>query len=110
MRRCEARGNVVEIADLLRIQAEIAMAQPSPDLEVAERNLLSAIDWSRRQSALWWELRAATVLGRLWSENGRPADAYRLVKGVYDQFTEGFDTTDLLQARQLLDRLGASEG
>ena len=49
-------------------------------------------------------------LGQLWSDTGRLGEARRLVKGVYDQFTEGFKTPDLVEARQFLDRLGASEG
>ena len=59
----------------------------------------------RRQSAKAWELRAATDLARLWASQGKSQDARRLLAGVYDWFTEGFDTPDLIKARTLLESL-----
>ncbi len=38
-------------------------------------------------------------------EQGRPAEAYELLAPVYGWFTEGFDTTDLKDAKALLDHL-----
>jgi predicted ATPase len=51
------------------------------------------------------ELRAATSLAGLWSDQGRHADAVALLAPVYSWFTEGFSTPDLLQAKALLDQL-----
>ena len=59
-----------------------------------------------RRSALH-ELRAATGLARLWGERGRRAEARDLLAPVYGWFTEGFDTTDLKEAKALLDELAA---
>ncbi len=73
---------------------------PSP-----ETCFRQAIDIARSQQAKLLELRAATSLSRLWQRQGRPAEAYRLLKDVYDWFTEGFDTPDLKEARALLDSL-----
>ena len=36
---------------------------------------------------------------------GKRRDAYELLAPVYDWFTEGFDTKDLLDAKALLDEL-----
>jgi hypothetical protein len=44
----------------------------------------------------------------LLRDQGRPADAYACLQPVYDRFTEGFGTADLIAAKQLLDDLGAS--
>jgi class 3 adenylate cyclase/tetratricopeptide (TPR) repeat protein len=76
------------------------------DLEGAERNFLTSLDWARRQQARSWELRTSTSLARLWQNQGKRQDAYELLAPVYGWFTEGFDTKDLLEAKSLLAELG----
>ncbi len=41
-------------------------------------------------------------LARLWQRQARSSDAYALLAATYARFTEGFDTDDLVQARDLL--------
>ncbi len=48
---------------------------------------------------------AATSLARLWGENKKRAEAHELLAPIYGWFTEGFDTTDLRDAKALLDEL-----
>ena len=48
------------------------------------------------------QLRAALRLCRLWRSQGRN-DADRLLRSVYDTFTEGFATADLTEAKALLE-------
>jgi predicted ATPase len=57
---------------------------------------------AREQSALAWELRSATALARLLSENGRRDQARDTLAPVYDRFTEGFETEDLRVAQRLI--------
>jgi predicted ATPase len=64
-----------------------------------------ACETAREQQARSLELRAATSLARLWSEQGRADEARRLMNAVYGWFTEGFETPDLRRARSLLARL-----
>jgi predicted ATPase len=71
----------------------------------AERSLLAALDWARKQSALGWELRAALSLARLRVSRDRPGDARDILAPVYARFTEGFTTADLQEAKTLLDAL-----
>jgi predicted ATPase len=52
-----------------------------------------------------FELRAGISLSRLWLKQGKQADARELPTGVYNWFTEGFDTRDLREAKALLDAL-----
>jgi predicted ATPase len=59
---------------------------------------------AHRQQARSWELRAALSLARLWQQ-GKRQDAYELLAPVYGWFTEGFDTSDLKDAKGLLDDL-----
>jgi predicted ATPase/DNA-binding winged helix-turn-helix (wHTH) protein len=94
------------IAELLRVRGELVLLQGAPDAAAtAEGQFRQALDWARRQGALSWELRAATSLARLLSDQDRSADATALLQPVYDRFTEGFATADLKAAKALLDDL-----
>jgi len=94
------------IAETLRIKGELLLLQDAPEaVAAAEDHFRQALDWARRQGALFWELRAATSLARLLSDQGRSADAAALLQPVYDRFTEGFTTADLKAAKALLDEL-----
>ena len=44
-------------------------------------------------------------LTRLWQAQGKSKEARELLGGVYDWFTEGFDTADLKDAKALLEEL-----
>ena len=68
----------------------------------AERCLRDAIVLARSRDAKSYELRAATSLARLLGGQGRREEAHATLAGVYDWFTEGFDTTDLKAAKTLL--------
>ena len=69
----------------------------------AEECFQRAIAIARRQGAKSWELRATMSLGRLWQEQGKTAEARRLVAEVYEWFGDGFETHDLQQAKALLE-------
>jgi len=89
--------------ELLRLKGELALFQGEPDAaETAQDFFRQALDASRQQAALSWELRAATSLARLLRGQGRSADAIACLQPVYDCFTEGFGTADLIAAKQLL--------
>ena len=64
-----------------------------------------ALELARSQAAKSLELRAAVGLARLWKERGAAAQARALLTPVYGWFTEGYDTTDLIEARALLAQL-----
>jgi tetratricopeptide (TPR) repeat protein len=85
--------------ELLLLQTARATAESSEDL------FRRALDFAHRQGELSWELRAATSLARLLSNRGHRAEAIACLQSVYDQFTEGFGTADLIAAKLLLDGL-----
>ncbi len=92
--------------ELLRIKGELLLLQGTAGITEAMEDFRQALDEARRQEALSWELRAATSLARSLSHQGRTADAFACLRPIYDRFTEGFGTADLIAAKQLLDDLG----
>ena len=93
-------------AEIYRVKGELLLKQGGPDSAAgAETCFRQALDIARAQSAKSWELRAATSLARLWSEQGRRTEGHDLLAPVYGWFTEGFDTADLKDAKALLDHL-----
>jgi predicted ATPase len=93
----------VHLAEVLRVRGCV-LAQLGRS-EEAERDLRSAIEVARGQTAKSWELRSATSLARLWHRQGKSAEARELLAPVYGWFTEGFDTRDLTEAKSLLEVL-----
>ena len=79
--------------------------QSSKNQTEAESCFRRAITIAQNQSAKSWELRASTSLARLWQSQGKRQEAYDLLAPVYNWFTEGFDTADLIEARSLLNEL-----
>jgi class 3 adenylate cyclase/predicted ATPase len=92
-------------AELLRLQGELLLKQAAPDVSHAETCFHRALDLARRQQAKSLELRTAISLCRLWQQQGKREEAYKLLAEIYGWFTEGFDTTDLKEARALLEEL-----
>jgi predicted ATPase/DNA-binding winged helix-turn-helix (wHTH) protein len=92
--------------ELFRLKGELLLAQRTAGAaETAEQLFRQARDEARRREALSWELRAATSLARLLRKQGHSDDAVAVLQPVYYRFTEGFGTTDLIAAKQLLDEL-----
>ena len=75
-------------------------------LAEAEQSFRQALAVARRQQAKSWELRAAMSLACLWQQQGKRAEAHKLLAPIYGWFTEGFDTADLQEAKALLKELG----
>ena len=99
------------IADSLRSKGELLLLQAGPGAERAAEDLFrEALKLARRPGALSLELRAAASLARLLQRQSRPADAAAVLQPVYDRVTEGFGTSDLKHAKQLLDELNAAPG
>jgi predicted ATPase/DNA-binding winged helix-turn-helix (wHTH) protein len=93
--------------ELLRLRGELLLLQPAPAAAKPSEDLFrQALDLAHQQAALSWELRAATSLARLLGNQGRHAEAIVCLQPVYDRFTEGFGTADLIAAKRLLDELG----
>jgi predicted ATPase len=74
--------------------------------EMAETALRAALAYAQAQQTKSFELRAATSLARLLHASGRALEARTVLAPVYEWFTEGLDTADLVAARTTLSRIG----
>jgi predicted ATPase/class 3 adenylate cyclase len=90
--------------ELDRLKGDLLMRQG--EIDEAAVCFQKALRAAAGMGAKSLELRTAMSLARLWSEQGRRAEACDLLAPIYGWFTEGFDTTDLKGARALLDQLG----
>jgi predicted ATPase len=94
-------------AEINRVAGLIALNSPERDATKVEAYFNCALAVARKQLAKSWELRAAMSMARLWRDQGRRKEARELLTPVYGWFTEGFDTLDLKEAKNLLDELSS---
>jgi len=91
-------------AEVHRIKGELLRMKGADEAEV-EGHFQQAIEVARRQSAKSLELRATMSLCRLWQGHGKVDEAREMLAEVYNWFTEGFDTGDLMETKALLEEL-----
>src|SRR5262245_40953533 len=95
-------------AEIHRVTGEIALKLPQLGSSQAGAYFERALTVAHAQQAKSWELRAAMSMARLWRDQGKRNEACKLLAPVYDWFSEGFDTRDLKEARDLLGVLTSS--
>ena len=88
----------------LRRRADL-LAQSSADVAAIDAAYRAAINCARSQGAKYHELQATTHYARWLKSHGRAAEARTMVAEIYNWFTDGFETTDLTEAKVLLDDL-----
>jgi hypothetical protein len=89
--------------ETLRIRGEVRLQQW--DLQLAEADFRDSIAMARSMGAKAWELRSTMSCARLLNSDGRRAEAVAMLAEIYNWFTEGFDTLDLIDAKALLEDL-----
>jgi DNA-binding SARP family transcriptional activator/predicted ATPase len=92
-------------SELYRLRGEMLLRQGHQ--AEAEASFQKALQVARQQDARSWELRGATSLAGLWQVQGKGKEAHQMLSEVYAWFTEGFETPDLIKARELLETLAA---
>jgi class 3 adenylate cyclase/DNA-binding response OmpR family regulator/predicted ATPase len=101
----EDTGERWAIAEVLRVKASALQAAGVVEAKQIETVLVSSLEIARSQQARCWELRAACDLARFWQGQGQARKGRKLLRAVYNQFTEGFDTWDLRAARACMGSL-----
>jgi hypothetical protein len=90
--------------ETFRVRGELRLIQGQ--IELAEADFRDSLAMARSMGAKAWELRATTSLARLLASQGRRDEVRPMLADIYNWFTEGFDTADLIDAKALLDELG----
>lgn len=96
----QSTGEYSMQAELQRVRGDFHVDEGEWD--AAETAYRQAVATADRQNARMYRLRAAVRLGELLRRRNRHAEAERLVRPLYDWFTEGFDMPDLQDARRFL--------
>jgi predicted ATPase/DNA-binding winged helix-turn-helix (wHTH) protein len=89
------------LPEILRIKALICGSLGQMD--EAESLLVDSMEQAEETGALSWRMRAANDLAQIWTSRSRVLDAHELLLQVYREFTEGFETPDLLTAADYLE-------
>jgi predicted ATPase len=105
LRQSQSSGECFWQAEIHRLEGALRLRQDISEMSQAEHCFYQALAVARSQQAKSLELRAATSLARLWQSQRKRDEARELLEPVYSWFTEGFDTTDLIDAKTLLDEL-----
>ena len=92
-------------AELYRLNGNLLLQQSQLNVMKAKDSFLKALNIARHQGSLMLELRAATSLYRLCQQQGMRGEESGSLADVYNRFTEGFDTYDLMNARGLIDEM-----
>jgi DNA-binding winged helix-turn-helix (wHTH) protein/tetratricopeptide (TPR) repeat protein len=101
-------------AELLRTRAELLLEQhrnarsakgSKSSEKDAEDTLLRSIELAHSQGAKKWALRSTTSLAKLYQHQKKKKEAQQRLSEAYTRFKEGFETQDLLAAKELLDEL-----
>ena len=88
--------------EIRRLFGEALVRGNRRSLPAAIAQFEQAIALARRQESRSFELRATTSLARASSTQSRQPEWHGRLSKIYQTFTEGFDTTDLTDAKTLL--------
>ncbi|WP_349606457.1 adenylate/guanylate cyclase domain-containing protein [Cupriavidus sp. DF5525] len=104
-------GESFDEGTLYRLQGELLLRLPGEDgcifakADEAQACFQKAIAIARQQGAMSVELKGVLSLGRLWHLLGRDEAARQIVTVALNTYTEGSESVDLCQTRQLLEDL-----
>lgn len=101
--RADAKNDLWCLPEVSRVQASILLAQGQADR--AEMQLKKSMTLAQAIGASSWRLRTALDLARLWCAQSRADDAYQMLLPIFSEFTEGFETRDLVAAADILGSL-----
>ncbi len=94
-------------AELYRRQGELLLARSDTQQAEAEICFREALRLAQRQCAKSLQLRVAMSLARLRLRQSRPDAAQEALTSILREFSEGWHTTDLREAKALLDTVSS---
>jgi TOMM system kinase/cyclase fusion protein len=97
------------VPEMLCAKGELLLRRGAESREEAEAYFRDAIERARDEGSKTAELRATVALCKVLRDRGRTDEARARLSAIYGWFTEGFDYSDLANARALARELGARE-
>lgn len=106
-------GERTNQAELYRLQGELLLLSIHGNQDICSSTIigdveacyLKSLTIAQQQEAKSWELRTTISLCKLLTTQNRHKEAYDLLLPIYEWFTEGYDTVDLIEAQTLLQSL-----
>ena len=92
-------------SELHRIRGELLLIRGIHEAAQAEACFRKALEVGCEQQATSYQLRAATCLAQLWHQQGKNAEAKAMLSEAISVWTDGVDTADLRDARELAQHL-----
>ena len=96
-------GAKCHLAELLRVKGELLLRR-NPHDDSAEGWIQQAMALAHDEETKIHELRAALSLAHLYQVEERHRDAHDVLSPIYNWFTEGLNTPDLINAKNLLEQ------
>jgi tetratricopeptide (TPR) repeat protein len=103
MKMVKSNGDASYMPELLRVKGNVLLDNGRH--AEGESHLMQALELSRRQAAVAWELRATMDLAKRWAACGQGARARESLEPMVRRFKEGLETADVIAAEQLLQSL-----
>jgi tetratricopeptide (TPR) repeat protein len=97
-------GKYLHMPALFRMKGQILASRSAEEEAEAEHALLLSIDWAKRQSAMLFELKAATDLAELLLRRRRIPEAYRHISAAFNGTPDETMSPVHVRARQVLRR------
>jgi hypothetical protein len=98
-------GKFLHMPALFRMKGLILASRSAEEEAEAENALLLSIDWAKRQSAVLFELKAATDLAELLLKQDRVPEAYIHLNAAFDRMPAGMVSPAHARAVQILSQL-----
>jgi predicted ATPase/DNA-binding winged helix-turn-helix (wHTH) protein len=97
------------LPELLRVRGQLILAKGGPVAEpAAEAAFLASLTAANTIGGTSWRLRASTSLAQLLHAQNRRTEALAILEPVYASFSEGFETIDLLAAKEVLSKCNST--
>jgi predicted ATPase len=104
----EDTGATAYEAEVYQTKGELLLVKSASNAKQAEQSLRTQSKLHAGRKPGDGKLRATTSLARLLARQGHRDEARAMLAKIYGWFTEGFDTADLKDAKELLEDLSNS--
>lgn len=103
--KAEKNGEIYYLAELFRIKGELLLKINCKNTDKAQKHLMKSIQIARKQKSKSLELKAILSLSKLLVSMNNESKAIKMLNKIYGSFSEGFDTKDLIDAKEMVEQI-----